>query len=87
VDDALLAADRAGPPPARGALPAKRLAVIRSRLDGDSPWLLTRAANRDVRQSSPIDGKCHHPVPGRESVHPLAQGMDGAADLHPREDS
>jgi hypothetical protein len=44
----------------------------------------TRAGDRDVRQPGPIDGKCHHPVPGRESVHPLAQGLDGAADFHPR---
>ena len=30
----------------------------------------TRAGDRDVRQPGPVDGKCHHPVPGRESVHP-----------------
>ena len=44
----------------------------------------TRAGDRDVRQPGPVDRKRHHPVPGRESIHPLAQGMDGAADLHPR---
>jgi hypothetical protein len=34
--------------------------------------------------SIPADGKCHDPVPGGETVGPMTQAVDGAADLHPR---
>src|SRR6266487_1449002 len=57
------------------------VAVARSRPAGTGT---VRLARPTATPSSPVDGKCHHPVPGGQTVGPLTQAMDGAADLHPR---